>query len=115
MQRAISYFSNLGFKVEDVSRTECFDLRCSGLEGHFDVEVKGTVGRGMAILLTTNEVRHAETSFPNIVLFVVAEIKLGMMDGRRFASGGSEKVYQPWRIDPTLLEPQSYKYALDTE
>lgn len=53
MQRAIKYYENYGWNVEDVSLKQSFDLMCSKPgEQDLHVEVKGTTGDGMRILLT---------------------------------------------------------------
>jgi hypothetical protein len=88
MARAVSYFAALGATVEDVSRTECYDLRCFDSDGvEFHVEVKGTTGLGEAILLTRNEVVHAEKMHPRVALFVVSQIELSSSEGKPFANG----------------------------
>jgi len=97
--------------VEDVSATECYDLRCKRTGREVRVEVKGTTGSGMAVLLTRNEVEHAKT-FPDMVLFVVSEIELSERNRQKTARKGKIVVYDPWHIDAARLEARTYSLAL---
>ena len=112
MSRATAYFTRMGALVEDVSATESYDLRCMKEGREFHVEVKGTTGSGEAVLLTRNEVAHAERMFPEIGLFVVAQIELLRESGRPIARGGLDRVIFPWRLDRSDLEPLAFSLQL---
>lgn len=75
MERAATYYTDLGWDVKDVSARQPYDLLC-GRAGHEDlrVEVKGTTSSGTEVPLTRNEVANARAEFPNIALVVVADI-----------------------------------------
>jgi hypothetical protein len=108
MAAAKRRFRLSGYKVEDVSAREAYDLRCSKDGTELHVEVKGTTTTADAILLTRNEVRHACDSRNRCALFVLASIKLKA--GK--ASRGSERILLPWRIRRGSLSPISYSYRL---
>jgi hypothetical protein len=111
MKRAISHYSANGWTVEDVHTRESYDLRCRSGSRELRVEVKGTTSSGSEILLTPNEVRHAQ-HYPNIALFIVAGIQLTESAGTTVASGGHELVYDPWEFDKDALTPVGYTYAI---
>lgn len=114
MARATGFFTAQGASVEDVSRTECYDLRCIGPDGQeFHVEVKGTTGLGEAVLLTRNEVLHAEEMYPRIALFVVSRIELSRPEGSPVASGGVQRNISPWKIDRSKLDALAFSLELD--
>jgi hypothetical protein len=114
MARAASYFTALGATVEDVSRTECYDLKCIDADGHeFHVEVKGTTGLGETILLTRNEVAHAEKMHPGIALFVVSQIELRRTNGTPVANGGGDRLIYPWKLDRSKLEALAFSLELE--
>lgn len=59
MKMATHAFEVEGFKVEDVSRYESYDLNCQTQHEILRVEVKGTTTDGRDVLLTPGEVRLA--------------------------------------------------------
>jgi hypothetical protein len=100
-------------EVEDVSLRNPFDLRCSRPDGsELRVEVKGTTGTGTKILLTPNEVRHALKEYPNVALFIVANIVLSQENEDLRPSGGESIVREPWELDSTLLSALGYEYTV---
>ena len=77
--------------------------------------MKGTTSRWDAVLLTPNEVEHAR-SFPNVALFLLAEITV-IRDAEAAAieaTGGRATIYEPWKIDEGSLHPVGYEYAVPT-
>lgn len=113
MNLAYEHYSSVG-TVEDVSRTASYDyaVNVDGREWH--VEVKGTTGDGHQVLLTPNEVRHAQ-GHPYTALFVVSHIRLHVDDqGNLTAGGGDVRIAQPWHLDPRRLEAVGYKYSMAT-
>jgi hypothetical protein len=114
MRRAIAYFQSLGFAVEDVSKTEPYDLHCTRL-GQLDlrVEVKGTTGDGRRILLTPNEVEHARENSGNVVLFIASGITEAVLSGEPEASGTyRELVINPWILEEGSLSPIGFSYSV---
>jgi hypothetical protein len=95
--------------VEDVSAKESFDLRCRKGKNELRVEVKGTTTGAGSILLTRNEVRHAEDPTNHVALFVVSGI---LVDSTNNCSGGVPSVIEPWIIDREKLDPIAYEYDL---
>lgn len=111
MNAAIAYYAALG-SVEDVHGTESYDLRAiiDGLEWH--IEVKGTTGLGEAVILTANEVQHAE-HYPHVSLFLLSEVvvvqgKVSEIE----VSGGRIHVLHPWKITEEALSPTAYRYRV---
>lgn len=110
MNAAIAHYSS-GWDVEDVHLAESYDLVCrrEGVELH--VEVKGTTGTGQTVLLTRNEVRHAQ-SYANVALFVLAEIELRSSGDAVEGTGGIATVFEPWLIDSGTLVPVGFEYEV---
>lgn len=109
MAEAARYFSGLGYKVRDVSRTRSYDLECSRAGSCLHVEVKGTTSLGGSVLLTANEVVHAHV-YPATALFVLAGIRLSGDPPK--AHGGRRTVLNPWVIDDSGLKPLAFSYQL---
>jgi len=112
MARAEAHYRAHGWDIEDVSARCPYDLRCTKM-GHIalHVEVKGTTGTGVEVLLTPNEVDHAREHYPNVALFVVAAIRVEASDG---CAGGRDTIFEPWDIDSGMLTPVGYSYAVPT-
>lgn len=109
MEQAINHYKAQWPVVEDVSAKESFDLRCRNGHVELRVEVKGTTTAGGSILLTRNEVRHAEDSRNSMSLFVVSGI---LVDSANNCSGGIPLVIEPWIINRERLAPIAYEYEL---
>ena len=109
MEQAIDHYRRAWLVVEDVSAKESFDLRCRKGKNELRVEVKGTTTGGGSILLTRNEVRHAEDPTNQVALFVVSGI---LVDATNNCSGGVPSVIEPWTIDRERLVPIVYQYDL---
>jgi hypothetical protein len=102
---AKDHFEADGWKVHDKSINNPYDLLCVKGTTSLHVEVKGTTSDGRAVLLTPNEVVHAQAEFPNVALFVVHGIDLRHEDGAEpETSGGTVDLTNPWDIgaDGTL-------------
>jgi hypothetical protein len=77
------------------------------------VEVKGTTSEGNRILLTRNEVTHARRVFPQIALYVLADVTLTAVDESIYrADGGTEIIRDPWDIREGRLQALAYEYAV---
>jgi Domain of unknown function (DUF3883) len=110
MRLAKQHFENDRWTVDDsVASTECYDLVCTRGAESLRVEVKGTTGLGQQIMLTANEVEHAETQFPRIALVVVHDIELNRETTK--ASGGKLEICNPWKIKKDKLKPISFAYT----
>lgn len=112
MEVAARCYREQGWRVEDVSATESYDLRCTRDNDELHVEVKGTTGAGAVVTLTPNEVEHARER--RTALFVLSHIEVSYTDdGEPTASGGRECVLDPWDIDGEgELRPSEYRYRL---
>jgi hypothetical protein len=108
MNMATRYFERKHFKVTDVSKTRSYDLECRRAKQVLHVEVKGTTTAGAKILLTANEVKHAQKPQHACVLFILHGIALR---GKK-ATGGTAAVHDPWRPDDSRLRPIAYIYRL---
>ena len=112
MNVAMEHYSR-NWKVEDVHGHESYDLVCRRGKLEMHVEVKGTTGDGARILLTRNEVIHAQ-SYPSVSLFVLVGIDLERYaDGTvRTAAGGNPVIFDPWVVESGTLLPVGYDYTL---
>ena len=102
MAKAISHYRRQGWAVTDVSSRRSYDLLCRKRGSRLHVEVKGTTSSGAAVLLTRNEVQHAEGAYPDVALFIVAGIRVTGGEAPR-ASGGRIYRYEPWDISTGTL------------
>lgn len=111
MNAALAHYQALG-DVVDTSRTESYDyvIDIGGETWH--VEVKGTTGDPTQVLLTPNEVTHAE-QYPHTALFILSNITVVRgPDGTLTASGGRATVFHPWSLDADRLTPIGFKYRV---
>ena len=76
------------------------------------VEVKGTQTTGAEIILTPNEVTFATRHADQMALFVVHDVIVSRKDGKPIASGGDDRVINPWLLDTTRLTPLGFSYLL---
>jgi hypothetical protein len=102
------------WSVEDVSRQRSYDLHCTRGEEELRVEVKGTTGAGERILLTRNEVSHANEHEGGVALFVVSRIDLDRDARPPRATGGQLRRLEPWALSAGTLEPVGYEWVLPT-
>jgi len=109
MGLALHHYSSLWREVIDVSATHSFDLLCRDGKRELRVEVKGTTSLGLSVLLTRNEVRHAEANVHEMALFVVSEISAGASGA---CSGGIISVIEPWDISRDELVPIAFECRL---
>ncbi len=109
MKMAIKDCSERGWKAVDVSRKKSYDLYCSRGREEMRAEVKGTTSKGREVLLTLNEVSHARSAFPNVMLIVVSEIHLSPEGAPK---GGIVTVFNPWDINQGHLKPVGYAYSV---
>lgn len=108
MQKASTYYERRGWRVTDVSARRSYDLLCKRGNEVLHVEVKGTTSRGEKVLLTRNEVEHAEGTFPHVALFIVAGIRVTGTPPR--ASGGRSRNIEPWNVSSGELKPLAFEY-----
>jgi hypothetical protein len=108
MDLAVRHYASLWQEVLDVSATKPFDLLCREGDRELRVEVKGTTSLGLSVLLTRNEVRHAQENNGCVPLFVVANIVANASG----CTGGTIDVLEPWDIQDDELEPVAFECRL---
>ena len=107
MNMATEFYST-AWDVQDVHGTESYDLICRRGNEVKHVEVKGTTTDGEEVILTPNEVRHAQEN-PCTALFVVSNIKVERAeDGTVTATGGKHHCYDPWRLRRRNADPRRF-------
>src|ERR1051326_324679 len=102
MNKAAEFYAQ-DWHVEDVHGRESYDLICRRGDEVKHVEVKGTTTDGTEVILTPNEVRHAQ-EYSGTALFVVSNITVSRAeDGTVTATGGNHHCYHPWRVSDGTL------------
>jgi hypothetical protein len=110
---ASRYFSSQGWTVYNVGAVASYDLHCVKGPDTMHIEVKGTTSQGERVLLTRNEVRHARGTKAPVALYILSEVQLvGGVGGALEATGGVERVVNPWTLADHSLEPIGYEYTL---
>jgi hypothetical protein len=95
----------------DYHPTGPFDLVfCKMGQSDLHVEVKGTTGRLASVIVTRNEVAHAQARKNFCALFVLSDVKLERIEGATTATGGTPRVVKPWRPKASELEALAYRY-----
>lgn len=113
VRQAIAHYAASGYSVEDVGAHESYDLRVIRGDELRHVEVKGSQGYVQKVILTRNEVTHAN-EFDRTDLVVVADIEWERgFDGSITTENGVLSIHQDWRPSPESLKPLSYEYFLD--
>ena len=112
MDRAKEFFGSKWDAVIDVSAKNPYDLHCIRPKEELHVEVKGTTGTRLSIILTKNEV--LETKKARCALYIVNDIKLETTDDGHFiGSGGTEWVIDPWFAEEHQLTPTQFDCVLE--
>jgi hypothetical protein len=122
MEAARKHYAANDWLENDADTEACkrnpFDLilRRNGEIKH--VEVKGTTGAGITVILTEGEVKHVrdgcEVAEPcrTVALFILTGIKIGKgADGKPKATGGREQVHDPWHLTGGL-QAKTYSYLV---
>jgi len=109
MKAATEFFEDEDYKVKDTSANRPYDLVCTREGELLYVEVKGTTTGGEKVILTKNEVEHAQAHQDQTVLFILHDIKV--LDGERgpVASGGIELVMWEWSPSEAQLTALSFQ------
>lgn len=88
-----------------------FDISCSKAGVELHVEVKGLTSLSPNVTLTYNEVEHAHSWKPTM-LIVVRGITIKGKGARTRASGGTINIFEDWAPDRDSLRPRQYDYLL---
>lgn len=111
MDRARAHYEKLG-TVVNTSARKSWDYEVDIDSVAWRLEVKGTTGDPIDVILTRNEVQNANV-YPHVALFVVSNITVTTDDtGHCTASGGRDTLYHPWALDPGDLTPLGFTYRL---
>jgi len=112
MNVATEFYSK-AWDVEDVHGTESYGLICRRGDEIKHVEVKGTTTDGAEVILTPNEVRHAQENLYT-ALFVHSNITIEhhAEDGAITATGRTHHSYDPWHLDEGRLTPLGFRYQV---
>ena len=112
MPLARSQYERSGYEVSDTSANRPYDLVVKRGSEIRRVEVKGTVGLGLRVLLTDGEVCAARVGPEPTDLFVVHTIDLVRDQAGVRATGGVANVVTNWNPLDRDLEPTQYRYAV---
>ncbi len=109
MGRAEREFNARGYQVEDVSKRRPYDLLCTKSEGVKYVEVKGSQGVGIDVVLTAGEVDFIQKNSADCVLCVVGGITV---KGSRKpkTSGGTLSLAEPFDLSTGSLKALAYTF-----
>ena len=113
MQIARALYEDAGWRVIDKSSSHPFDLLAiKGTQERF-IEVKGTTGEGLFVVLTHGEVRHIRDNPKISGLVIVSGIVLERENGKLNAQGGTiTKHEDPWKLKDECLNPTQYRYEI---
>ncbi|GHO56090.1 DUF3883 domain-containing protein [Ktedonobacter robiniae] len=110
MEIAKAFYEEQGRSIFDVSATHSYDLLCTSATGkELHVEVKGTTSDGTQILLTANEVTHAQNFYPNVALFILSHIQVTSTAPLKLEGGEIQRL-EPWNIGEGTLSPLAFSY-----
>jgi hypothetical protein len=107
---AEEHYVALGWTVKRVGAQKLgYDLRSMKDEEELHVEVKGTTGKGLEVILTPNEVKHCK-EYDAMSLVVVSHIVIA--DDETVTDRGKIMILDPWTINDTYLTPSEYSYRV---
>jgi hypothetical protein len=112
MDWALEYFKKEGYEVDDVGSTESYDIYAlNDADEELHIEVKGSSSSSIAVELTDGEVNHWSDEYER-VLVVVDEISWTKTANVIETSGGRQRVWRHWELEPTdsSLIPIRYRY-----
>jgi hypothetical protein len=109
---AKQHYEQRGYSVKVEGKPYDLLCTCEGRDSIY-VEVKGTQGLGLEVLLTPNEVTHAREHKEQMALFVVSGITVSCVEnGVPSATGGAVAIYEPWDIDSGELHTLGYSLTI---
>ena len=112
MDVARAYYEDLGYSVKDTSLHKPYDYVISKDGITRRVEVKGTQGDCVSVLVTAGEVNAALTGPEPMDLFVLSGIGITGRDGEVFATGGRRRIVDNWRPKEADLVAKVFLYSL---
>ncbi len=113
MRLAKQELARRGFaSINDRSSSMPYDFECEREGLGYYVEVKGTQGKGEAVIVTKNEVKHRNSHPSRSIAIIVHSIKVDAAKKPPVASGGAILIFEPWEINPASLEPTQYLWTV---
>lgn len=114
MRLAEAEFQKRGYEVKDVSAKKPYDLHCEKKSKCKYVEVKGTQGSRLEIVLTAGEVNFINKNKSNCILCVVNGIRIKGARSPK-ASGGELKLIEPFDLSNGKLWPIAFTFSRGEE
>lgn len=93
--------------IRDTHAGHCYDFICRKGSALIYVEVKGTATSGEKVILTRNEVEHANRKKPALVIVHSIDVRGGT------AKGGECRLFKNWTPRRKDLTALYYSYAVD--
>ena len=113
MRLAEEWLHSDGWDPEDCSASQPFDFLARKPDERLFVEVKGTTGIGVKVMLTAGEVEHARRHPRECALIIVSRIHLDVRNpAKPKASGGVVQVLRPWEAPAEQLRAIAYECTL---
>jgi len=113
MQVARALYEGTGWDVIDKSSSQPFDLLATKGSSKRFIEVKGTTGEGLSVILTQGEVNHVRSNGASSALVIVSGIVLEKSNGHWQAQGGTITTHEdPWALVETNLSATQYRYEI---
>jgi hypothetical protein len=101
--------------VENTANTEPFDFRCKKGSEEVRVEVKGSTGKAVHVLVTAAEVENARGTGWRTDLFVVSGISVRRTTNGVVAEGGMKRVIESWNPKSTELIATVFRHFVPDE
>jgi Domain of unknown function (DUF3883) len=112
MSLAEAHYRELFDVVENTAATEPFDFRCKKGDEEVRVEVKGSTGNAIHVLVTAGEVENARGTGWRTDLFIVGGINVVPTENGPSAEGGTKRSIESWRPKCDELKPTVYRYTI---
>lgn len=113
MQVARALYEGAGWDVIDKSSSKPFDLLATKGGSKRFIEVKGTTGEGLSVILTHGEVNHVRSNGKSSALVIVSGIVLEKNNGKWQANGGTVTTHHdPWTLVEANLSATQYRYGI---
>lgn len=113
MKVARELYEDAGWDVIDKSTSQPFDLLATKDGAKRFIEVKGTTGQGLSVILTHGEVSHIRCHGQNSALVIVSGIVLEKRNESWQAQGGTVTTHEdPWVFVETNLSATQYRYDI---
>jgi len=113
MHVARALYEGTGWDVIDKSSSQPFDLLATKGSLKRFIEVKGTTGKGLSVILTQGEINHVRSNGASSALVIISGIILEKSNGHWQARGGTITTREdPWTLVETNLSATQYRYEI---